>query len=348
MNALTSIGNFIRWRDWGPGKLTILMSVCLYIAITYEMSFSQFAPTFLAFLFFAASQSALGYVLNNWGDRELDRRQFKYNAFNGKSRLEGLLAISLVAVIAFGAGLPLALRPGFAVLWLAWVAVAFAYSLEPIRLKTKGLAGLAASFVAQWSLPVLLAFAAFETAGHRDMWLLAAALTVYGATLEISHQRQDRIRDQATRAGTFATTLAHRKMERLYAIFLMLDKLAVGVVVAVVAVALRQIGTDWADSMALALGLVYFILLVASLGGVIRSFRHTITVDPYSVQEPSLEKFLHEALLDFLVPVFLAIAASILSPLYAVILGVFLVWRLALGKADWLWPLHAIKVKLGK
>ena len=348
METVRQIAQFVRWRDWGPGKLTILWSLCLYIAIAYELNFSSFILTSVIFLIFAATQSALGYVLNEWGDRELDRRQFKHNSFTGKSSLECMLALTLILVAAAISGLPLALRPGFGMLWLAWAASAAAYSLEPFRLKTRGLVGLPVSFVAQWFLPVLITFAAFGVGGGRDMWLLALALTISGATLEIGHQRFDRMRDMLTRAATFAAGMQDVAIDRLYAAALLLDKFSIGLVVALVVTRLASLPARGALFLAILLGSGYILLLFFTLGASIRALRGGDLEDPYYSREPIIARLLHETLLNFGVPLVLGIAAALNDPYYAILLGVFLVWRVGLSRADWLWPLRAVRVKMNK
>lgn len=346
MSTVQQIAQFIRWRDWGPGKLTILWSLCLYIAVAYDLPFVSFILTFVVFLIFAATQSALGYVLNDWGDRELDRRQFKRNSFTGKSTLECVLALTLILVMAFVTGFPLAPRPGFAILWMAWAASAAAYSLEPLRLKTKGMVGLPVSFVAQWFLPVLITFAAFGVAGGVDMWLLAIALTICGATLEIAHQRYDRARDMLTRATTFAASLSDEAVDRIYTVALLFDRLAIGVVVAVVAYRLLPLETPWSSALAILISGLYGLLFLVTLPAAFRSIRTGVVEDPYYSSSHSVAQLLHETILNFFVPVVLGMAAILVEPYYAFLLGLFLVWRVVLGGADWLWPLRAARIRL--
>lgn len=349
LNTISDIARFIRWRDWGPGKMTVLWSLCLYIAVAMELPFDRFAITFIVFMAFAATQSALGYVLNDWGDRDLDRRQFKNNAFNGKSPLESTLALTLLLVMALVTGLPLVLRPGFGLLWCAWIAAAAAYSLEPFRLKTKGLVGLVVSAAAQWFLPVLITFGAFEAGGGLDMWILAMALTVTGVTLEIGHQRYDRSRDLVTRAETFAALVSNRKIDRIYASALLLDKLTIGLIIAVNVFLLVSLQTRWTVALAFLLGCVYVLLVLVTLGKSLQALGGSKVDDPYygnHSQRFTAVRLLHEILLNFGLPVVLGIAATVHSPLYAIVLGLFLIWRIVLGGADLRWPLRSLKTRL--
>jgi hypothetical protein len=51
---------------------------------------------------------------------------------------------------------------------------------------------------------------------------------------------------------------------------------------------------------------------------------------------------------NFVVPVILGLAATLFSPFYAVMFGLFLIWRITLGGADWRWPLRALRARVVK
>jgi 4-hydroxybenzoate polyprenyltransferase len=343
--TLGQIARFIRWRDWGVGKLILLWNLCLYIALTYQIPFITFFLTAVVFLIFAASQSAFGYVLNDWSDCDLDKRQLKRNSFIGLNKLESYIALGLMVIVAFISGMPLINRPGFGLLWLAWIAAAVAYSSEPLRLKTRGLVGLTVSFVAQWFLPVLITFAAFQAPITWETWVLAAALTVSGATLEIAHQRYDRVRDRITSAETFAVGLSDAQVDRLYAAALIADKLAIGACTGVMALALRRLDAPWATILAAVLVVGYVMLALATLPGAWAGFGVGELIDPYYTHRDSIARLLHETLLNLLVPLTLGVALTVIEPLYAIALGIFLVWRLNMGSIDWTWPVRAVRTR---
>ena len=348
MNILAPAARFVRWRDWGPGKVTLLCGLCFYIAMAYGLAFGAFVLTFVLFLIFASAQSALGFVLNEWGDRDLDQRQGKPNVFNERPRKEGALGLTLTASLALATGLPFLFRPWFGALWLAWAAAAAAYSLEPLRFKTRGAPGLAVSFIAQWSLPVLLAFAAFERLGHLDVWALALALTLSGATLEIAHQRHDRRRDMGAHARTFAAGLAESAIDRAYAIAVAVDKLAIGLVSAVIVWALVSMDAWWSFALAAGISAMYLALLIVTLPGAIKAIHSGATQDPYYSEGRSAAKLLHETFPNLALPMALATATAIRAPQYAIVLILFGVWRVGLGNADWRWPLRACKAWMSR
>jgi 4-hydroxybenzoate polyprenyltransferase len=351
MDTVKQIAQFVRWRDWGPGKLTLFWGLSLYIGVVYEFPFDGFLMTFVAFLIFAATQSTLGYVLNDWSDRELDRRQFKRNSFNGKSQLESILALTLVMVTAFIAGLPLALRPGFGLLWFAWAATAASYSLEPLRLKTRGLVGLLVSVVAQWFLPALMTFAAFQVVGGLDMWLLVAAFTINGTTQEVARQRAERARTLHTRTGTFAASLSAEKVNLIYAVALLFDKMAIGTVIAVVVANLSSLGPSWSLHLAVLVAGIYTALFLATLGRTFNNLRGAELEDPY-YQHPaarwSVAQLLHGQVHTFVLPILLAITATTRTPIYGVMLGLFFGWMVMCSSGSWRMTLKAVRIRSGK
>ena len=343
MDTAKQIATFIRWREWGPGKLTLLWVVCVYLGITYEISFDDFASTFVIFFCFAIAQAALGYVLNDWGDRDLDRRQFKRNAFNGKTRLESILALLLILIMAMVSGAPLLLRRGFGLLWATWAVTAAIYSLYPLRLKTRGLVGLVVVAVAQWMLPVMIAFAAFEVAGGADMWVLALGLTFSGMVWELGHQRFNRDRNRMTRTGTFAADLEQDKLNRTYALALVGDKLAVMVVAMVFLLALGISWSNWVLGIGLVLACAYLFFLGFALRDLWNSYRQGGCDDPYYGGGHSHQasfQALNNVLLTFILPGALGGVATLRSPLYALVLGFYLVWRIGVVGAKPLkhWP----------
>ncbi|HSO27905.1 MAG TPA: UbiA family prenyltransferase, partial [Anaerolineales bacterium] len=333
MNTAKQIAIFIRWRDWGPGKLTLLWVVCLYLAVAYEIRFEEFVSIFVIFLCFAAAQAALGYVLNDWGDRDLDRRQFKRNAFSGRTRLESILALLLIMIMALVAGAPLLLRRGFGLLWFAWALSAAAYSLSPMRLKTRGLVGLVAASIAQWLLPVLITFAAFEVAGGEDMWLIALGLTASGAALELGRQRFNRDRNLLTNTGTYAASLSFGQLQKRYALALALDKLAVILVGLVFLSALEISWTMWSQVFVTVLGALYLLALMYSLVGLWQALRQGRLGESGSSAGETRQVFMHgmnNMLLTLAIPIALGGMATLRIPAYALVLGFYLLWWVGL------------------
>src|SRR5207249_3775093 len=108
------------------------------------------------------------------------------------------------------------------------------YSLPPLRLKERGAAGILISSLAQWSLPILIAFAALETGTSLERWMFILATTASGVTLELAHQRHDLPDDAQTGTLTLAARLGQSQVDKLYSCTLWLDRAAIGAIVSAV------------------------------------------------------------------------------------------------------------------
>lgn len=341
---LSGVAHFIRWRDWAPGKIPVLCAVLFYVGLANHQVAAPFVLDFVLFVVYAALHSALGYVANDWGDRELDALHGKSNAFASLTRAQGIIAFAALLLLALLSGLPFVRRPMVLPLWIGWAFFALAYSLRPLRLKERGIWGLGFSFVAQWSLPVLLAFAALNRFGGWGMIVFAVAVTVSGATLEIAHQRWDRVRDLGTQTGTLGTRAPAAGLDRLFVAALFLDKIALGAVLVTLTMGLASVTVGpWSLSPGLPLLGIYAALFAATLCERIRSSRRGELLDPYYSPQRSAAKLLHETLPNLVVPAYLMVLATAYHSINIVLLLAFLFWRLVLGQADWRWPLRAVR-----
>jgi 4-hydroxybenzoate polyprenyltransferase len=343
-DGILRIASFIRWRDWGPGKIPVFCTLLAYIALAKRDFSAGFLLDFLLFIFFAVAQSALGYVVNDWGDRHIDKLHGKKNAFDNLTVSAGLLRLGLLSCVAFLSGLPFVKQPVFLPLWIGWVFFTCAYSLEPLRLKERGVLGLGVSSIAQWTVPMLIAFSAMARFGHWDMAVFAIANSISGATLEIAHQRYDRAKDLSTRTETFGARIVSNKLDRLYAAALIFDKLAIACVVITVSLVLSVLGRAfyW-NASAYILPAVYLVIALAAILENKREAAHGSFLDPYYSKGHSANKILHETVPNLIVPGYLLLSLAMRAPLDLILLAVFLYWRLVLGEADWLWPLRTAR-----
>lgn len=342
MSQKTQLARFTRWQEWVPRTFALIWPLSLYFAVAYNIPAGAFALTFMVFTVFACSQAAFAYLLNDWGDRALDRRQFKANAFNGLSPLESTLALTLLVVIALIAGIPLLPRTGFALLWLTWLVAAVSLYIEPLRLKGRGAAGLVVSAVAQGFLPVLMGFAIFQVAGGMDMWILALGFMLHVLAREFGHQRDRRTRNIATKVGTFATGLANSQIDRLYSVFLFVDKLAIGAISIVAAHAISRLLLPVTFYLALAPIVLFSILYFSLLKGALASMEGEQVEDPYFTLNHPASVLLHQYHLDFILPAILGLTAMLLSPFYTLFLGLFIAGRVLLVGFELQFPAYSL------
>jgi len=344
MNTIIFVNKFVRWRDWGPGKIPVLCTILFYAGLANRQVSTPFVLDFCLFVAYAALHSALGYVVNDWGDRELDALHGKPNAFASLTRGQGIRALTVLFFLALLSGLPFARRPMVLPLWAGWMFFALAYSLRPLRLKERGAWGLGFSFVAQWSLPVLLAFAALDRFGGWDMIVFAVAVTISGATLEIAHQRWDRECDLSTQTGTLGVRISQARIDRLFAAALVLDKIALGATLVTVTMGLAPVAVGaWSLPPGLALLGMYTILFAVALYETSQASRRGELLDPYYSSRHSAAKLLHETMPNLVIPAYLMVLATVYQPINGLLLLAFLFWRLVLGQADWRWPLRVVR-----
>lgn len=346
---LNRIASFIRWRDWGPGKIPVFCVGLLYAGLANRQVSTTFVVDFVMFIVFITLQASLGYVVNDWGDRKLDILHGKPNAFARLTHAQGIMALGSLLILAFLSGLPFAGRPMVLPLWMGLVLFLVAYSLKPLRLKERGAWGVAAAALAQWPLPIMLTFAVMNRFGGWDMLVFTVAITISGATLEIAHQRFDRLRDLSTQTGTLGARMRTTKLDRLFSAALLMDKIAFGAILITITVELAPVTIGaWSLSPGLPLLGIYAILFVVALHETSQFSKRGELLDPYYSPQRSASKFLHETLSNLVVPTYLMMLAMVYQPINGLLLLAFLYWRLVLGEADWHWPFRALQAWLSK
>lgn len=210
VDKLGDLLEFVRWKDWGAGKLPLLLGVCFYIGLAEQKSVPSYLLDCVLFALFASASSTYGYLVNDLGDVAIDQQQGKHNTFTNWPRQRAIWLLLGLTALAVGLALTFVERPWFLALWLIWLASSTAYSLPPLRLKERGSMGLLAPAVAQQTLPVLIAFAAFG----RLVWYDVLIWTIYvffkGMSLILLHQLLDLEADRLTQTQTFAVRRGYR------------------------------------------------------------------------------------------------------------------------------------------
>jgi hypothetical protein len=338
----------LRWRDWGPGKVSAGCTVVVYISLVkYDLSYALTGKIILLMII-AGIHGTLGYLVNNWSDRTIDRLHGKSNVFSNMRSFSAMALLLVVFAVACLSIVPFLAYPWVLPLWITWFLAMSSYSLRPFRFKERGIWGILVSILAQWSLPVLLAFAVMEGVGGWEMLVLVGAYTVSGATLEIGHQRWDRLRDQTTNTGTLGATLKAEILDRIYGMALKLDKIAIGAIILIVSLGILP-HTSIIQRLVLMspIPIIYIAMLFVSAYEGIRESSKGCFIDPYFAKGRSANKFLHETIPNLILPGYLLLVLAVHQPFNITLLMFFLFWRLVLGDADWKWPIRSLKAKLG-
>jgi 4-hydroxybenzoate polyprenyltransferase len=194
----------LRWKDWGYSKIPPFFTAGFLFLLTNKLPAAQSLFRFGAWLLFCAAFLAFGYGVNDFADRDADRRAGKPNAMLGLGTasavawLLALIALSIVGLIPYLADWRLVTTVACS------YAAGFAYSVPPFRLKERGVAGLVSCAVAQRSLPVLVGAALFGRF-DRHLWLYCALFTLVGLRWILLHQVIDAHHDETSGVQTFVT-----------------------------------------------------------------------------------------------------------------------------------------------
>jgi 4-hydroxybenzoate polyprenyltransferase len=209
-----TIDRMTRRREWEPKLADLALFTGFALALRARGPSSLFIAGCL-FLAAAAALAVFGYAWNGLCDASADSLAGKNRPTRGQSRVIALTAASLTAAFfAAAAGLDLVLLAlGFAALALTW-----AYSGRPLRLKERGALGLLAGAVAQRTLPAVFVVVAFNVPPRfAAPWLLW--MVCCGLRGMVTHQIQDAGNDRKAGLATWGTRPdAERTSERLVAV----------------------------------------------------------------------------------------------------------------------------------
>lgn len=207
--ALRRVVTMSRAGEWWGYKLVLVVTVFYATASYLRVPIAALWSAVLALLGSVLAGAAYVSVLNDWTDRREDAAAGKMNRLADAPTWQAAGAIALCLLIGLGFGWswrdsrPLLLAYGGA--WLAFSL----YSLPPVRLKARGLAGMLADASGAHMLPALVAaLLVFRAVGVRPdgRWLTTAALWAgaYGLRGILWHQLADRDNDDAAGVRTFA------------------------------------------------------------------------------------------------------------------------------------------------
>lgn len=206
-----------RAAEWWGYKIAPALALFYGTALIEGAPLLPLAPA--AGLLVAALAICAAYVsvLNDVTDERDDRRAGKPNNMAGKAGwtkaaiLGGLVAAGLAVGWAWSADPPLLLAYGG-----SWIAYSL-YSLPPVRLKRRGLAGAIADAAGAHLFPALTAvlLAVHHGGGTiRLPWICAAAIWAVACGLRgiVWHQLKDKANDRAAGVGTLARKVPRRRL----------------------------------------------------------------------------------------------------------------------------------------
>ncbi|MGH9673743.1 MAG: hypothetical protein ACRD44_11230 [Bryobacteraceae bacterium] len=316
-SILTAWLRLSRFRDWCTSKVTFT-GACIGLLVPAESS----ALELMAMIGTIAAWGAFGYGINEIADRGADQRAGKVNRAAGLSAASWTLFLLLTAASSMALSLIWAPDAAVPLFVAGGLVLSTAYSAPPIRLKERGVLGLASAAAAQWVLPVL-AIAAAEPRGwlRPATWSMALLGLAIGLRWIAVHQLHDTSVDRQSGVRTYASTGG-----RVWSLIL-------GAFLAEVGLLSATLILTWPESVpaiaALALGLVHEFSLAESFRSRLQSYQRAPLREYYFLLLPvslALVRGLRHP--DFLV---LAVVCVILG--WGYVLAMFRDWRERLAPA---------------
>jgi len=206
--ALARAGRAARAGEWWEYKLVPIYAMFYATALVAGLPLHTLWPAALLLLIAVGAGAVYVSVLNDVADLQEDLAAGKPNRVAGRSR--AFVALLLAVPIAVGLLVawnwradPLRLLPYLA----AWIAFTL-YSLPPVRLKARGVAGVLADAAGAHLFPTLVAVVIvlrFGGVEPNPIWLAATSLWAfaYGLRGILWHQLLDAEADRAAAVDTF-------------------------------------------------------------------------------------------------------------------------------------------------
>jgi 4-hydroxybenzoate polyprenyltransferase len=313
---------FLSRRNWGILRYNSAlqnMVALFYLCLEERLFSTNFLARVGLFFLFSLLMTGYGYFINDLADIDLDREHGKQNAFSNIDwRRASLIVLAMLAAGLLPA-IPFLRKPDFTVGLVLWILTATFYSLPPLRLKERGLIGLAATIAAQQTLPAFLLFAALGQKWEWGWLVFILFATFRGISSDVSHQMREWDQDSRTGTATFAVQVGFERVKQVYAFSLELERITLGAVLLVMLLRLPEMTLPWGGlvvSPVWPLLVIYLILLVLTAGRSWMALRlgELVMRDPYDEMRQKRQAdalhLIHHTFPSVLVPLYLALWAS--------------------------------------
>jgi len=298
----------IRAGEWWEYKLVPILGLFYATALLLGAPISSLWQSAIILLLALAPGAAWVSLINDITDRSDDIAASKHNRMKGRSP----------AFMTLAAGIPLLAGCVFVWLWrsdslllgcylAAWLSFAL-YSIPPIRLKSRGMAGLIADSAGSNLFPGLVAIVlAFRAAGAPadPLWIGTAGAwaLAYGIRGIIWHQLLDVDNDRAAGVRTFAQRHPADRVEAFgkYLVF-PIELAALAILLAIL----------WEPAALVELALYAWLVRLR-----VRNFQMQATI----VEPGPRHMILLQEYYDFFLPVGLLLASAVRHPTDLLVLG---------------------------
>jgi 4-hydroxybenzoate polyprenyltransferase len=197
-----------RVKDWWWSKAALLMGMIYLFAAWYHISLARFIPLSILSLITICGFASMGYLFNDLFDIKKDAAAGKSNFLAGKPVLFILLLFLVSSGFVFGPWwfLP---KDNFSYLLIAAQIFLFiVYSVPPLRLKERGVAGIITDALYAHGLPPVLAAYTFALAAQHpfrisEIGMLFIWQTTSGIRNILLHQFDDLESDKISGSKNF-------------------------------------------------------------------------------------------------------------------------------------------------
>jgi len=217
---LPNLGSLIMGLAWGATPSTSIGDLVVLIILSFAV---------------INLSSAIGAQANTLSDRELDSKDERKKQLVEATNSFGVNRLKIVLIIEFTLTLILVFlfmliqqKPLLLLLWIAGICLGCAYSLSPIRLKSRGWLAPVSLILVLAIFPVLFAYYTFTTEMNPFflLSLTGLALTVYGVI--IPTEIRDYFGDKAMGIETMTVRLGLVKASFLGIVLLIAGALFTG------------------------------------------------------------------------------------------------------------------------
>lgn len=209
-----------RAREWWEYKSGPVLALLYGTALLSSVSLFDHWSTIVGIVVALAGVAAAANILNDWTDIDEDLARGKPNQMSGRPTWLPPLLWALTTSIGWIAAVWL--QPGGIglVIYAINGLIFFLYSAPPIRLKTRGGAGVVADAVGAHTLPALFALISLATASATavdPIWLMLAITWSFTSGLRgiLWHQLMDQDNDRLSGGTTFVCRIGPAAARRL-------------------------------------------------------------------------------------------------------------------------------------
>ncbi len=200
---IKKLPHLIRWEEWYDSKLPLLAATAYCLVMRYPLSWPDAAARYSLSIIFCALFLAYGYAINDYSDLKVDKLAGKKKLIAEIPRINSLVLLTILVLLGIIVLLPYFHNRKVIVGVVLCYMLGTVYSLPPIRLKERGIAGLLGSAIAQRSLPALVIAAVWDSVNIVAIgWAFLGFLV--GIRYILIHQYQDIGADIKSGVHTFA------------------------------------------------------------------------------------------------------------------------------------------------